>query len=99
MEEACCAKEDYRRAIQSSRTARCWSDSLWENISGKLKRCQKASLIWVKKTVQANEDLIKAKTCELAILKQEERDLEREKEKQLAEEIHGLMKQENLKWL
>jgi hypothetical protein len=52
----------------------------------------------VKKTVHANEDLIKAKTNELAILQQVECDSEREKEKQLAEEIHGLMEQEDLKW-
>jgi hypothetical protein len=66
MEEGCCVREDYRRAVHTSWTVSNKIDSMWDNITGKLKRCQKATMIWVKKNVCVTKELIMAKTHELA---------------------------------
>jgi hypothetical protein len=65
-----CVRDDYKRAIHATWIAGTKDADPWGNISGKLKRCQKATMVWVKKTMQVTEALIAGKTRKLAEIQQ-----------------------------
>lgn len=81
IEEGWCVREDYRRAIHESWVERCMGASPWKKITGKLNRCQRVTSVWVKKYVQATEELISAKTTELASIQKDDHDSYRGTEK------------------
>jgi hypothetical protein len=65
-----CVRDDYKRAIHAAWIVGTKDTDPWGNISGKLKRCQKAAMVWVKKTMQLTEALIAGKTQKLAKIQQ-----------------------------
>jgi exonuclease III len=83
LEEGCCAREDYRKAIHDSWECRRGRADPWNNIIRNLQRCQKVTQVWVKKNLRASEDLIKAKTRELTVVQQEGKEEERSIEESL----------------
>jgi hypothetical protein len=98
MEERWCVREDYKQVVHAAWTARRRAVNPWKNISGKLDSCQKATKMWVKKTVHVNEALIAAKTRELTVIQQGEIDPDKRAEADLQVEIHSLLEHEELKW-
>jgi hypothetical protein len=98
LEEGCCAREDYRKAIHDSWECRRGRADPWNNIIRNLQRCQKVTQVWVKKNLRASEDLIKAKTRELMVVQQEGKEEERSIEESLKKEIDGLLEEEDIKW-
>lgn len=98
MEAGWCLREDYKRIVYDTWTERNPAVDPWEKIRGKIKRCQKATMMWVKKTVQVNEALLQTKTRELAVLQQRETEGEKLAEAELQAEIYDLMEIEDLKW-
>jgi hypothetical protein len=98
MEESWCVREDYKQVVHAAWTARSRTADPWKNVSNKLERCQKMTRIWVKKTVLVNDATIAAKTSELEVVQQRETDLDKKREVELQDEIHGLLEQDDLRW-
>lgn len=64
----------------------------------KLQRCKKVIQQWVKKSKPPMEKYIMEKTMELAKIQEEANPINAHMEKELREEIHTLLEQEELKW-
>jgi hypothetical protein len=91
-------RDDFKQVVHASWMERPKRGNSWENLNGKLGKCQNSIQVWVKKKVQGNEELIRTKTHELENIQASEGRPNYNREKTLKEEIHNLMEQDEIKW-
>jgi hypothetical protein len=98
VEESWKSYADYKEVVKKIWVVRRKGLNPMANIVGKLNSSKGPIKQWVRKKMQASEDLIKLKTCELENLQCMEGNVDLKAEKELKDEIHGLLDQEESKW-
>jgi hypothetical protein len=88
----------YKEVVNNFWKARpAWGNPL-KRIMGKLKSCQWPIKQWVVKKTQATDEVIATKTRELEVLQKGDGLMDLKRERELKDEIHGLLEQQDLKW-
>jgi hypothetical protein len=98
VEDSWKAHPDYRDTVKQIWVARRRRRDPMDNIVGKLNASKGPIKRWVRKKVQATEELIRKKTSDLEKLQQEDGKVDLRVEKELKDEIHSLLEQEESKW-
>jgi hypothetical protein len=98
VEESWKSYADYKEVVKQIWVVRRKGLNPMANIVGKLNSSKGPIKQWVRKKMQASEELIKLKTCELENLQCMDGNVDLKAENELKDEIHGLLDQEESKW-
>jgi exonuclease III len=89
---------DFNKIIQEAWEIKTPTRMPWVDFKRKLQKCKKVIQQWVQKSKPPTEKYIKEKTTELAKIQEEANPLKMHVEKEIREEIHTLLEQEEIKW-
>jgi hypothetical protein len=89
---------DFKKIIQEAWEVKIPTREPWVGFKRKLQKCKKVIQRWVQKSKPPTEKYIKEKTTELAKIQEEANPMKAHEEKELRQEIHNLLEQEEIKW-
>jgi hypothetical protein len=93
MEATWAKRNDFMETIKNTWVGRCGKRDPWGNIKGKLEKCQKTIMVWVRKSVHATEKQIPKKSRRLVNIRTEDGESAWNEEAMIKGEIQNLMEQ------